>query len=57
MLTEAEQGSPEFWAEHTPDAVAIVKGDGAMTYAQWNEQANRCADALSKLGLQPGDRI
>ena len=57
MLTDAEQGSPEFWAQQTPDAVAVVKDDRAMTYAQWNEQANRLADALSKLGLHPGERI
>ena len=57
MLPQAEQGSPEFWAEQTPGAVAIVKDDRAMTYADWNEQANRLADALSKLGLQPGERI
>lgn len=57
MLTQAEQGSPEFWAERTPVAVAIAKGDRSMTYADWNERANRLADALAKLGLQAGDRI
>jgi long-chain acyl-CoA synthetase len=57
MLSEAESGSPEFWASETPDAVAVVKNNSSMTYAEWNHQANRVADALSKLGLQAGDRI
>ena len=56
-LTVAERGSPEYWARHTPDAVAVVKGDRTVTYGEWNDQANRVADALAEAGLAAGDRI
>lgn len=57
MLNEAEVGSPEYWAEKTPDAVAVVFGAETLTYQQWNDKANRLADSLSKQGLGEGDRI
>lgn len=57
MLDEAESGSPEFWARETPDAVAIIKGDIQLTYAEWDDRSNRVADSLARLGLQAGDRI
>lgn len=57
MLPEAERGSPEFWASQTPDAIAVVKGDRTLTYRDWNDQANRVADALAARGLKAGDRI
>ena len=57
MLPEADRGSPEFWAAQTPDAIAAVKGDRTLTYRDWNDQANRVADALAVRGLKAGDRI
>ena len=57
MLPEADRGSPEFWASQTPDAIAAVKGDRTLTYRDWNDQANRVADALAARGLKAGDRI
>lgn len=57
MLTEPEKGSPEYWAQENPDRIAVIKDNLSLTYGQWNEQANRVADALEKKGLQPGDRI
>lgn len=57
MLPEADRGSPEFWAAQTPNAIAAVKGDRTLTYRDWNDQANRVADALAARGLKPGDRI
>src|SRR5262245_42102605 len=57
MLTEAERGSPEFWASQRPDAVAVVKGDEAMTYGEWNDRAERVAEGLAALGLAEGDRL
>lgn len=57
MLPEAEMGSPEFWAAQTPDAIAVVKDDKTLTYQDWNDQANRVADALAAQGLKAGDRI
>ncbi len=57
MLPEAEDGSLEFWASEKPDAIAIVDGDASLTYGEWNDQANRVADSLASMGLEPGDRI
>ncbi len=57
MLNEPEQGTPEYWAESRPDAVAVISGDRAMTYAEWNDAADRAAEVLVGMGLRPGDRI
>ena len=40
-----------------PDRAAIVFEGKRYTFAELNERANRLADALSKLGIQKGDRI
>ena len=57
MMERAEPGSPEFWARDRPDAVALIKGDRSVTFGEWNERANRVADALAELGLVAGDRL
>ena len=57
MLDAPEAGTPEFWADQRPDAIAVVKGDRTLTYREWNDQANRVADALADAGVGPGDRI
>jgi len=56
-MDEAEAGSPEFWADKSPDAVAVIDGDEKLTYRDWNDRANRVADALYDLGLRKGDLI
>lgn len=56
-MTRADQGSPEYWAELTPDATAIVVGDATMTYREWNDAADRVAEGLAQRGLDAGDRI
>ncbi len=43
--------------ERTPDAVAVVHGDDAWTYAELAERAGRVASRLSRLGLAPETRI
>src|SRR5689334_16234506 len=40
----------------TPDAIAVVQGDIALTYAELNVQANRLAHRLIALGVGP-DRL
>src|SRR5689334_897034 len=40
----------------TPDAIAVVQGDIALTYAELNAQANRLAHRLIALGVGP-DRL
>lgn len=57
MLQVAEVASLEYWAERKADEIAVVKGDASLTYAEWNDQANRIADALAGHGLGPGDRL
>jgi len=57
MLTEAQPGTPEFWADQKPDAPAVIKGDEVLTYREWNDRADRVADALAALGLVEGDRL
>jgi long-chain acyl-CoA synthetase len=57
MLDGPEAGTPEQWTWEKPDAVAVVKGARELTYRDWNDQANRVAEGLARLGLVVGDRI
>ncbi|ELP66034.1 thaxtomin non-ribosomal peptide synthetase TxtA [Streptomyces sp. WI04-05B] len=43
----------EAWAADTPDAIALVTADTALTYAQFNARANRLARWLKHLGAGP----
>ncbi len=47
----------EFWAREKPDQVAIVEGDRSLTYDQWNNEADRLAEGLSKYGLSADDIV
>lgn len=40
-----------------PERVAIVFEDKRYTFSQLNDRANRLANALSKLGINKGDRV
>lgn len=40
-----------------PDKVALICGDRSLTFAQYNARARRVANALSRLGVQAGDRV
>jgi len=44
----------EAQAQRSPDATAIVAGDGQVSFGKLNEKANRLAHALRKLGVQRG---
>ncbi|HEU0077693.1 MAG TPA: amino acid adenylation domain-containing protein, partial [Longimicrobiaceae bacterium] len=44
-------------AERTPHAVAIVYGDGALTYRELDQRANRLAHHLAGLGVGPEVRV
>ena len=44
-------------AFYFPDRQALSDGSSEISYVQFNDQANRAATALIKLGVKPGDRI
>lgn len=48
-------GSVEYWADQLPDAPAIIDGDRTLTWKAWNDEADRLAYGLARLGLQAGD--
>jgi long-chain acyl-CoA synthetase len=56
-LPAPEPGTPEHWAQVRPDAPAVVMGDAAMTYGEWNAKSDRVAEGLAAFGLGPGDRL
>src|SRR5438270_6276982 len=43
--------------ERTPEAIAVVYRDQALTYAELNRQANQLAHYLIGLGVKPDDRV
>ena len=45
------------WAAAQPDAMAVVEGDVALTFAELNASANRMAAVLLDLGVEPGDPV
>jgi amino acid adenylation domain-containing protein len=47
----------EAQVERTPDAVAVVFGEEALTYAELNRRANRVAHRLRELGVGPDARV
>ena len=47
----------ETQAAQRADALAVVQGTQALTYAQLNQRANRLAHHLLSLGVRPDDRI
>ncbi|HSG66707.1 MAG TPA: AMP-binding protein, partial [Gammaproteobacteria bacterium] len=43
--------------ERYPDHTALIFEDRRWTYAQWHARIRRFAQALSDLGVRPGDRV
>ncbi|HVR97637.1 MAG TPA: amino acid adenylation domain-containing protein, partial [Thermoanaerobaculia bacterium] len=55
-----ESSLPERFAtvvRERPDAVAVVDGDGALSYGRLDEAASRLAGSLEARGIGPGDRV
>lgn len=47
----------EYWAEYTPNQIAVVEDHCQITYGQLNEKANRLAHALRKQGVGPDTMV
>ena len=47
----------EYSAFYFPDRPVISEGPSEISYAVLNEQANRVATALIKMGINPGDHV
>jgi amino acid adenylation domain-containing protein len=47
----------EAQAARTPDATAVISGDGILSYRQLNEQAERLAGLLAARGVRPEVRV
>lgn len=47
----------EFSVERFPNRMALVQGNQRYTYAQLNEEVNRVASSLQKLGVGKQDRV
>lgn len=48
---------PRRSARRNPHKIAIVDGDGTLTFAEFDELTDRAAAALQDNGFAPGDRI
>jgi len=44
-------------ALHSPEQIALLAGDQRITYRELNTAANRMANALRSLGVQPGENV
>jgi len=56
-LEQSLHGLIEAQVERTPQAMAVSAEEGALSYRQLNEQANRLAHHLIGLGVKPDDRV
>src|SRR5580693_1294497 len=54
-MTDPQPGSLEYWARQKPDAPAVIEDDRVLTWGAWNDEADRVAHGLRRLGLAPGD--
>ncbi len=56
-MKEPIVGSVEYWAIKTPHRIAVLEGDRALTWSEWDIQSNRLASALKKRGIEAGDIV
>src|SRR5271167_4902242 len=48
---------PRHYGRVLPEKTALIDAVGAMSFAELDARSNRCANALIKLGIEPGDRV
>ena len=56
-MSEPTYGLVEHWAREKPNAIAIVEGGRTLTWAAWNDEADRLAHGLKKRGIVAGDIV
>ncbi|MEH0971266.1 amino acid adenylation domain-containing protein [Micromonospora sp. CPCC 205546] len=56
-LDRTLHGLAERQAAARPAALAVVAGDGRLTYAELEARANQVARCLVQMGIRPGDRV
>ncbi|HEY1447118.1 MAG TPA: AMP-binding protein, partial [Caulobacteraceae bacterium] len=54
-MSDPRPGSLEYWAREQPDAPALIEGERTVTWRGWNDEADRLAHGLERLGLGAGD--
>jgi len=54
-MSGPQPGGVEYWAREKPDAPAVIEDDRVLTWRAWNDEADRLAHGLTRLGLQAGD--
>ncbi len=47
----------EWWAAESPDEVAVVEGEGSLTWAALDDLANRVANALQRAASAPATSL
>src|SRR5260370_10659681 len=45
----------EYWADAKPAERALIEGERVLSWGDWNDQADRLAEAVSRRGLIAGD--
>ena len=54
----ARPRSLEYYAEHAPERVALSEGARALSWAEWNAQADRLAELLhARAAIGRGDFV
>ncbi len=57
MHFDTLQPASQHWAATTPDRVALVSEAGRESWAEFHGRVLRCAGALRRAGIAPGDRV
>jgi long-chain acyl-CoA synthetase len=53
----AKPRSLEYYAERTPERIALSEGSRVLCWAEWNAQADRLAESLCAHGIGAGDFV